>query len=66
MERKLAIFTDSQGNTLEFGPTNFGYHGGTPGDLVDLLVKEGFNPTLVEHKVFNRASNETYPLTIQR
>lgn len=63
---KLVRFVDDQENTLELHGVNFGYRGGTPGEVVETLVGEGFNKALVTAVVFNSSGNEQYPQTIER
>lgn len=63
---KLLRFVDESGNTLELHGVNFGYRGGTPGEVVETLVQEGFNEPKVIAAVFNGSQRELYPQTLVR
>lgn len=63
---KLLRFVDESGNTLELHGVNFGYRGGTPGEVVETLVQEGFNEPKVIAAVFNSSQRELYPQTLVR
>ncbi|MGB8402765.1 MAG: hypothetical protein WCE30_01670, partial [Mycobacterium sp.] len=63
---KLVRFVDDQENTLELHGVNFGYRGGTPGEVVETLVGEGFSKARVAAVVFNSSGKELYPQTIDR
>lgn len=63
---KLLRFVDESGNTLELHGVNFGYRGGTPGEVVETLVQEGFNKPKVIAAVFNSSQRELYPQTLVR
>lgn len=60
---KLVRFVDDRGDVLELAGVNFGYDGDTPGELLKLLIDEGFNES-VSGLVLQQGSY--YPLTIPR
>lgn len=63
---KLVIFVDDQGNRLELAGVNFGYGGGTPGELRQLLDEEGFPSDRTAAVVLNRGGGQRYPQTLTR
>lgn len=63
---KLVRFVDEQENVLELHGVNFGYRGGTPREVVDTLVEEGFDEATVTAVVFNSSGTLLYPQTIER
>jgi len=63
---KLVRLVDEQENTLELHGMSFGYEGGTPGEVVEMLVGEGFNRAKVSAVVFNSTGRVQYPQTIER
>lgn len=63
---KLVRFVDEQENLLELHGMNFGYEGGTAGEIVETLVGEGFNRAKVSAVVFNSSGRVQYPQTIER
>ncbi|MEE3755295.1 hypothetical protein [Mycobacterium intracellulare] len=65
-QSKLLRFVDESGNTLEIHGVNFGYRGGTPREVVETLVREGFNKSKVSAVVFNSSERELYPQTLVR
>ncbi|GAB1816079.1 hypothetical protein MUNTM_51220 [Mycobacterium sp. MUNTM1] len=66
-ESKIVQFVDDQGNTLELDGINFGYDGGTPHELLAMLLTEGFDDGPGLHAaVLNPAGENVYPRTIAR
>lgn len=68
-EFKIVQFVDDQGHTLELEGINFGYDGdgGTPGQLLAMLEREGFNNTAnLRDIILNPAGTCIYPQTITR
>lgn len=66
-ESKIVQFVDDRGNMLELEGINFGYDGGTPQELLAMLLSEGFDdgPSLHD-AVLNLAGGNIYPRTIAR
>ncbi|ORA24168.1 hypothetical protein [Mycobacterium aquaticum] len=64
---KMVKFVDDAGNILELHGIAYGYDGGTPGELAEKLIKEGFqNPDRIRHLVYNTGGGQKYPMTISR
>ncbi|ORX16003.1 hypothetical protein AWC31_01135 [Mycolicibacterium wolinskyi] len=64
---KMVKFVDDAANILELHGITYGYEGGTPGELAEMLIKEGFqNPDRIRHLVYNIGGDQKYPMTISR
>lgn len=63
---KLVVFVDDAGNRLELAGVNFGYDGGTPDQLRQLLDDEGFCPQRTAYVVLNPGRTQLYPQTLTR
>ena len=67
VETKIVEFVDDAGDALELEGVNFGYNGGTPGELVEVLLSEGFGDAdRIEEVVLNKSGQQTYPRTVAR
>lgn len=64
---KLVVFIDDRGNRLDLYGINYGYRSdhGTPGELLDVLLKEGFGPYVAD-AVFNSGGGTRYPVRLWR
>lgn len=66
-DAKIVQFIDDQGHTLELEGVNFGYDGRTPGELLAMLEREGFDNTAnLRDIILDPSGTCIYPQTIKR
>ncbi len=63
---KVVKLVDDLGQTLELCGVSFGYDGGTPTELLEVLLNEGFPEPETTAAVLNQTEDHYYPCVIPR